>query len=182
MKNFKISFQLILLIIAIFSCRSGGDQEAVENIYENCCGTAPIELDFDPGKVYVPNIFTPNGDGINDIFYVHSDGGIEMIEEFRITDAEGNKVYEAFSIFPSNVAFSWLPYENSNITHKGVFNYYVKVRNLEGDVFEFNGSVCSFVCDELNPFDNFDNCGFAVQHSGVGTFDQFLPNMEEDCE
>lgn len=183
MNKFLPNALLWMFIIAtVFSCHSDDDMENTpENIYENCCGLAPVEMDFNPGKIYIPNIFTPNDDGINDLFYVQADDGIAMIEVFRISDEEGNVLHEKFSIFPNSVSFSWYPNEDANATHKGLFNYYVKLSNINGDVFEVNGSVCSFVCDTSNPFDILDNCGFSLQHDGVGGFDPFLPSSEEDC-
>ena len=174
-----------MLLFTLFSCKSDDDDVAFtpENIYENCCSTTPVERYFGPGKVYIPNMFTPNDDGINDLFYVQADDGIEMIEVFRITDEDGNVLHENFSIFPNNIIYSWYPYDRDTdtATHKGVFNYYIEVKNINDDVFEITGSACSYVCDESNPFDDFTNCAYSMNHNGDGEFDPTVPSQEPDC-
>ncbi|MFI5222515.1 MAG: gliding motility-associated C-terminal domain-containing protein, partial [Bacteroidia bacterium] len=44
-------------------------------------------------KLYIPNAFTPNGDGINDVFYVHS-RSLETFE-IQIYDRWGEKVFSS---------------------------------------------------------------------------------------
>jgi gliding motility-associated-like protein len=48
-----------------------------------------------PLWVYVPNAFTPNGDGINDSFFPVIDGDDGEIHDFRIFDRWGNPVFES---------------------------------------------------------------------------------------
>ena len=48
----------------------------------------------DKSKVYVPNAFTPNGDGANDVFGVVPHEGAEVINLLRVYNRWGQKVYE----------------------------------------------------------------------------------------
>jgi len=48
------------------------------------------------GEVIIPNIFTPNGDGVNDFFYITSTALSRL--DVRIFDRWGNKVFESNSI------------------------------------------------------------------------------------
>jgi len=48
----------------------------------------------DKSKVYVPNAFTPNGDGANDLFRVVPHEGAEVINLLRVYNRWGQKVYE----------------------------------------------------------------------------------------
>jgi gliding motility-associated-like protein len=52
----------------------------------------PNELTCDELKM--PNAFTPNGDGINDIFTISNDFIIEELKAFEVFDRWGNKVFE----------------------------------------------------------------------------------------
>lgn len=69
-------------------------------------------------EVIVPNIFTPNGDGVNDNFYISS----KAIKDFEILiyDRWGNKVYESF-----DANFKWNGYNQIDGTPlpNGVFTY-----------------------------------------------------------
>ncbi|HWB61940.1 MAG TPA: PKD domain-containing protein [Chitinophagales bacterium] len=47
----------------------------------------------DPGSIFMPNTFTPNGDGLNDRFYIRS-ATLSSLSYFRIYDAWGQLVFE----------------------------------------------------------------------------------------
>ncbi len=55
-----------------------------------------VEVVEDEGEVIIPNIFTPNGDGVNDFFYITSKALSRL--DVRIFDRWGNKVFESNSI------------------------------------------------------------------------------------
>ncbi len=46
-------------------------------------------------EVYVPNIFSPNGDGINDYFYIQSSYPSAPIEKFQIYNRWGEQVFQS---------------------------------------------------------------------------------------
>ena len=54
---------------------------------------------IDPGtcceEVFIPNAFTPNGDGVNDLFRVTTSAGIELIQ-FAIFDRWGNRIWNTY--------------------------------------------------------------------------------------
>lgn len=54
--------------------------------------TVVVRVDFD--LVAIPDGFTPNGDGINDVFTVHHSAAIELVE-LKIFNRWGQLVYEA---------------------------------------------------------------------------------------
>ena len=176
---------LTIVLFLAFMVACGGDDAVPDpiptatNIYENCCGMAPLEMDFNPGKVYLPNIFTPKKlDGFNDVFYVFADDDIETVEIFRIIDSSGFIVYEFLDFLPNNPVYGWLPDET---VENGYYQFFVKVKNINGDEFDMNGGVCVYACDASNPFDYSEDCGSPSQENGDGRFDPFLPDFEEDC-
>jgi gliding motility-associated-like protein len=84
--------------------------------------------------IYVPNAFTPNGDGNNDILYVHADMAVELY--FAIYDRWGECMFET-----TDASKGW------NGTYKGkpldpaVFVYYLKVTCLNRLQFEKKGNI-----------------------------------------
>jgi gliding motility-associated-like protein len=50
-----------------------------------------------PDKFYIPNAFTPNGDGINDNFFLYGQSGV-TVHSFKVFDRWGEKVYDG--LFP----------------------------------------------------------------------------------
>lgn len=68
---------------------------------ENEMGTCTDEFDFDvcvqpEFKLWIPNSFTPDGDGLNDYFEIVSSGIIEF--ELLISSSWGHKIYRMTSI------------------------------------------------------------------------------------
>ncbi len=58
-------------------------------------------------KISVPNAFTPNGDGKNDVFYVL--GGVEgaVVKDFSVFDRWGEKVFQVTDVATGDPAFGW---------------------------------------------------------------------------
>lgn len=74
----------------------------VEDIY-GCPGDAYTFIVVNPEcGVYIPNVFSPNGDGINDLFYIASKSGELMIKSFLIFDRWGALVYSGCTDCPIN--------------------------------------------------------------------------------
>jgi len=66
--------------------------------YTNGCrleDSVKIQVRDVPPAYVIPNIFTPNADGVNDAFYVNFNEGVKEIE-LHIFDRWGNKVFDSF--------------------------------------------------------------------------------------
>ena len=94
-------------------------------------------------SVYVPNAFSPNGDGINDRFYIMGKNGELKIERFQIFNRWGAKVFEGCHGCPiMDPAYGWDGMFNGEIADQGVYVFYVELSFLgdekpifyEGDV------------------------------------------------
>lgn len=88
------------------------------------------------GNIYVPNAFSPDGDGINDIFKAK---GIDIVEfKMEIFDRWGELVYTSNSIEDGWNGSS--PGENY-YAPSDVYPYRIVAREHTGDLFELNGMV-----------------------------------------
>lgn len=53
-----------------------------------------VDRNCDAGRIELPNIFTPNGDGVNDQFGPLLPGGLEQVLRFEVWDRWGELVYQ----------------------------------------------------------------------------------------
>lgn len=84
--------------------------------------------------VYVPNIFSPNNDGNNDILYVRGDG-IDYIT-FVIYDRWGEKIFES-----SSLSLGWDGTFKGSPVNMGVYVYYLDATFLDGSESVLKGNV-----------------------------------------
>ena len=93
-------------------------------------------------KVYIPNIFTPNNDGINDHFEIFTGGGVAAIETVRIFNRWGDLVYEGRNLPPNpSGTQTWDGTFNGKRMAPGVFVYTVEVVFLDGRSLTFRGDI-----------------------------------------
>jgi len=86
---------------------------------------------------YIPNSFTPNGDGINDEFRVHGMGIVEM--RMLIFNRWGELLFET-----DKIERGWLGTLNGNAlapAKQDVYAYRIEIRDLSGRWHEFIGKV-----------------------------------------
>jgi gliding motility-associated-like protein len=144
-------------ITSIWSYGNGTSQTTTTNINTTTTYTAPgsytvllltsrgtcvdttykvIKVDM-PSKLEAPNVFTPNGDGSNDIFFLKTANLGEITA--LIFDRWGNKVYDVTS---STGNIGW---DGKNLQGKecaaGVYFYIVKAKGNDGVSYETKGNV-----------------------------------------
>ncbi|RTL60297.1 MAG: PKD domain-containing protein [Sphingobacteriales bacterium] len=92
------------------------------------------------GKIYLPNSFTPNGDGINDWFYVMGNG-VQTIKVFQIFDRWGKIIFNKRNIAANSRLDGWNGQFNGVDLPTGVYPYIIEVICGDGALFKLNGSV-----------------------------------------
>nr|MBA3705822.1 gliding motility-associated C-terminal domain-containing protein [Bacteroidota bacterium] len=102
---------------------------------DSACITVTIDTKCgDNGELYVPNGFSPNGDGQNDVLYVRG-GGVTGIF-WEIYDRWGEKVFET-----TNPKQGWDGTYKGKILDAAVFVYYLKVTCFSGEEIIQKGNV-----------------------------------------
>ncbi|MCX7955257.1 MAG: gliding motility-associated C-terminal domain-containing protein [Bacteroidales bacterium] len=84
--------------------------------------------------IYVPNAFTPNNDGINDVLYLHAPMAIDVY--FAIYDRWGECVFETTSVNKG-----WDGTYKGVLLDPAVFVYYLKVKCINNIYFEKKGNI-----------------------------------------
>ncbi len=109
-----------------------------------CRATTFVEViidDFVP--IYTPNVFTPNGDGVNDVFRLFARPTVLAFSNFSIFNRWGGRVYYLEdTIGPNELNWGWDGYaENGKIHEQDVYIYTVTVELADGRTVEIAGDV-----------------------------------------
>jgi len=102
-------------------------------IDENGCEHADdIRVDvFIDRNLYIPNVFSPNGDQVNDYFSISSASGIKEIEELTLYDRWGTLVFQEFNFQPEDPAFAWDGTMRGKPLNPGVYVYKLVARYID---------------------------------------------------
>ena len=92
-----------------------------------------IEPCFTP-YLYIPNIFSPNGDGENDKLYVQGKGIKEIL--FIVYDRWGEKIFVT-----TDITLGWDGMFNEMPMNEAVFVYYVKATFIDSEIVERKGNI-----------------------------------------
>lgn len=105
-------------------------------------GTVTVEIDRNR-NVYIPNVFSPNGDGPNDEFRVFACNGVLQIESARIFDRWGALVAEREEIQHScdGGTVIWDGRRGSREAPTGVYVYMIEVTFLDRVTLLYRGDV-----------------------------------------
>lgn len=199
----KILSLVVMIVILFLSACKKEEPEESSGTFASCCEIDPMRIELGEGKVYVPNVFTPDQNGINDFFIPIANDEIEEFESFAILRPSGETIYEATNVLVSSgIEFAWngrpdqevlvgtngqvFVYPGDEDVLRGVFDYIFTVRNIAGETITIEGEICSFPCRDDDPKEStptyISNCAFAAQSDYNGGFDSGLPNGEFwDC-
>ncbi|MEP6793130.1 MAG: T9SS type B sorting domain-containing protein, partial [Saprospiraceae bacterium] len=116
---------------------------SVEVIDTNgCIGRANMQLDIEKEfHVYIPNVFTPNGDTQNDMFTVYANKEVREVVRLEIFDRWGNCVFINQSFPPNEPSYGWNGSFKGNKMNPDVFAYWTLVRYSNGEEHYFKGDV-----------------------------------------
>ncbi len=93
-------------------------------------------------NIYIPNVFSPNGDGQNDRFYIHGGTDVVEIDDFYIFDRWGEIIFEKHGFSPNNPLDGWDgTFNNGRPLNTGVFVYMAKITFIDGQQEIYSGDV-----------------------------------------
>ncbi|MFT6021064.1 MAG: gliding motility-associated-like protein, partial [Saprospiraceae bacterium] len=91
--------------------------------------------------VYIPNAFSPNGDGVNDRFTLYAGAAVKNVRSLLIYDRWGAAVFKANDFLPSEERFGWDGFFRGKLVSPGVYVYWTEVAFLDGEVLLYKGEV-----------------------------------------
>ncbi len=92
-------------------------------------------------RIFIPNAFSPNGDGINDVFLILAGGNVARVRSFQLFDRWGEKIFEDFNFPPNDPAHGWDGFFKGKLMNPAVFVYKAEVEYVDGMVEVFQGDV-----------------------------------------
>ncbi len=90
--------------------------------------------------IFIPNTFSPNGDGANDIFYPRSAGSIK-INRMKIMNRNGATMFEKYNFFTNDVSSAWDGTYKGMVTQSDVYVYAIEITGADGKVKVISGNV-----------------------------------------
>ena len=111
----------------------------LKNIY-GCTATDRISIHVfcESAQVFIPNAFTPDGDGLNDILMVRGSG--ITVKSFRIFSRWGELVFEKKNFNPNDPRFGWDGKVRGVPATPDVFVYTAEVVCDNGIVYTYKGN------------------------------------------
>ena len=91
-------------------------------------------------SIFIPNTFSPNGDGVNDYFYPRSRSNVN-IKMLKIFNRWGQAVYERYNFPSNNQSAGWNGRFQNNPQKDDTYIYVMQVDCLNGNVFIKKGSI-----------------------------------------
>jgi gliding motility-associated-like protein len=108
-----------------------------------CIGEGEILVELERNRnIFIPNVFSPNGDDKNDYFGAFAGVGVKNINFIRIFDRWGELMFQTTNIVPSGDPSSgWNGTFKGAPVHSGVYVYIVEVEFEDGAKLLYRGDV-----------------------------------------
>jgi gliding motility-associated-like protein len=95
----------------------------------------------DSSDVYIPNAFSPDGDGVNDRFTIFASDFVQQISDMQIYDRWGNRTFQRSDFQPNDESLGWDGTFRGQEMKPAVFVYKIVVLTKDGVETEYSGDV-----------------------------------------
>ncbi|MDF1866657.1 MAG: gliding motility-associated C-terminal domain-containing protein, partial [Saprospiraceae bacterium] len=127
----------------VISPTSNTAYQVIIRTQEECetTGNVTILVDKD-ARVYIPNAFSPNSDGINDVFMIYAaDNNVSKIKSFLGFNRWGETVFEFRDFDPNDPKFGWNGKFRGEKMNAQVLVWFAEIEFIDGSVEVFKGDV-----------------------------------------
>lgn len=118
--------------------------ELIVTDQNGCTASASVSLVVQAIRnVYVPEAFSPNDDGVNDLFRIYTGTGVAGIVSFRVYDRWGSAVYNrkaGANLFDEENVF-WDGTVNGQDAPTGAYAYMIEVEFNDGVIEVYSGEL-----------------------------------------
>jgi gliding motility-associated-like protein len=102
--------------------------------------TLQVFVTCSDANVFVPNTFTPNGDGMNDVFYIRGNG-VFAVKSLRIFNRWGEMVFEKKDITANDPKDGWNGIVKGAKASTDAYVYQLEVLCTNSQVLKYNGTI-----------------------------------------
>ncbi|MFT4664649.1 MAG: gliding motility-associated-like protein [Polaribacter sp.] len=108
-----------------------------------CLVEAEIFLRVDKERnVFIPNAFSPNGDGNNDVFMIFANNeAIKSVNELQLFNRWGEKVFQQNDFMPNDPDYGWDGLFKGKIMNPSVLVYFAEIEFVDGYKKMYKGDV-----------------------------------------
>lgn len=92
-------------------------------------------------RIFAPNVFSPNGDHINDAFTIFGTSSLKSIKRLQIYDRWGGLVFDKKDLVPSDPFSGWDGTIQSQLALPGVYVWYAEGLFLDDEVVKAHGDL-----------------------------------------
>ena len=92
-------------------------------------------------RLYVPNVFSPNDDGVNDRFVIYAGANVSSIISFRVYDRWGGAIFSRENIAPNDSQFGWDGNYRGKPVSPGVYLYSLQIELKDGSILTKSGEI-----------------------------------------
>lgn len=92
-------------------------------------------------RVFVPTAFSPNGDGVNDLFYISAAQEVQKIKAMHIANRWGTVVFSRENFFPNDPTQGWDGLFKGQPIQTGVYVYVAELEMANGETVIVSGDV-----------------------------------------
>jgi hypothetical protein len=137
--NVKYYLLSVIMVFFFWSCADTGPGNL-----SGCCEKDALDVTFGLGRLFVPNIFTPNQDGVDDRLFPRGDS-ISQILDFVISDFRGDVVFETHHTPPNDKHYGWDGHVNGKLL-QGLYSFSITAESIDGTTVTYAGETCNFPC------------------------------------
>ncbi len=109
---------------------------------DNCTATDSVLIRvLKVRDVFVPNVFSPNQDGLNDILFINAGPEVNNIQSFSIYSRWGEQVFLQENFVPNDIANGWDGRIANESLDSGVFIWQAVIDFIDGEQLIYTGDV-----------------------------------------